>query len=536
MNYPSIFAFLLMTFFYSQSLFAQLSPRLIVQLKERVDSGGASGARLGDVDIQTIQTRQMQRISQLASVQNESRVLEKRLSNNQLVIELSSDKTKQQLDDILSQLEKDQAVAYVEVDTVMTIAGIPNDSLFNSQWALRSAGGINALDAWQLSTGDHNVVIAVLDTGIIDHPDLAGRVLPGADLISDLFISNNGKGRHHDGRDPGDWIESYDPCSQGSFVPSSWHGTHVAGIIGASSNNGQGIAGVDWAARILPVRVLGKCGGYSSDIADGIRWAAGLPVDGLAINPHPADIINLSLGGSGPCSANMQHAIDQARAQGATVVVASGNSGLNLDIFQFSPANCNGVITVAAHNKQGVVTSYSNRGSVIDITAPGGDHINGVLSTLNQGSRSATGANYVRYYGTSMAAPHVSGVLGLIKAINPGLYPDQLHQIIKESAIKMSSFECPQQLCGPGRLDAYQALVLAQNEVPDPSYRTPMPSTPGGQERRQLLSTEGGSGGCGTIVDISQLPPGGGSAGAPALFFFFLSGLLIMRFAQEITQ
>ena len=200
---------------------------------------------------------------------------------------------------------------------------------------------------------------------------------------------------------------------------SSWHGTHTAGTIGAASNNGVGVAGVNWNSKILPVRVLGKCGGYTSDIADGMRWAAGLSVSGVPANANPAKVLNLSLGGSGACDATYQDAVNAITAAGTTIVVSAGNS--NADAINYRPGNCNGVITVAATNRDGGRAYYSNYGSIIEISAPGGEtnvsNSNGVLSTLNTGTQGPGADTYVYYQGTSMAAPHVAGVASLLYSL-----------------------------------------------------------------------------------------------------------------------
>ena len=201
--------------------------------------------------------------------------------------------------------------------------------------------------------------VAVVDTGMLDHPDLAGRVLPGHDFILDIERARDGNARDGDPRDEGDWTNDGD-CGGFAAQSSFFHGLFVAGQIAANANNDVGIAGVDWAAKILPVRVLGKCGGNVEDVIAGIVWSAGLPVQGAPVNPHPAKVINLSLGGHGPCTAAEQEAIDDAIAQGTVVVAAAGND--TDDASFFSPANCSGVITVGAMSRTGERSSYSNFG------------------------------------------------------------------------------------------------------------------------------------------------------------------------------
>jgi serine protease len=264
-------------------------------------------------------------------------------------------------------------VEYAEPDAIMAHTLTPNDPQYSNQWHYFAPSSGNRQCPGCL--GYHHrfasIVVAVIDTGITNHADLSGRTISGYDFIADVTIANDGNGRDSDPSDPGDWVAENE-CYAGSPARnSSWHGTHTAGTIGAASNNSVGVAGVNWNSKILPVRVLGKCGGYLSDIADGMRWSAGLTVSGVPDNANPAKVINLSLGGSGSCNAPWQSAIDAVTAAGTTVVVSAGNS--NADASGFSPANCNGVITVAATNRYGDRAWYSNYGSKVEISAPGGD-------------------------------------------------------------------------------------------------------------------------------------------------------------------
>ena len=201
-------------------------------------------------------------------------------------------------------------------------------------------------------------------------PTLLANWLPGYDFIHDTFVSRDGDGRDPDPLDEGDWNPVIGDCYPGSPASySSWHGTHVGGTIAAVSDNGIGVAGVAFGASIQPVRVLGRCGGWLSDIADGIVWASGGTVTGVPANPTPARVINMSLGGYGTCGATYQAAIDAAVANGAVVVVAAGNSGI--DVASSRPANCDSVITVAASDRGGSLAWYSNYGSLVEVTAPG---------------------------------------------------------------------------------------------------------------------------------------------------------------------
>ncbi len=280
------------------------------------------------------------------------------MSGNAHVISL---REKQPYDRVLAVAEKLMErvdVEYAEPDQLFEHTLVPNDPLYSQQWHYFGAYGINLPAAWDITTGSSSVVVAVIDTGITNHADLSGKTVPGYDFISNTFVANDGGGRDSNPSDPGDWT-LYGECYSGSPARnSSWHGTHVAGTVGANTNNSTGVAGVSWGAKILPVRVLGKCGGYLSDIADGMRWSAGLPVAGVPANANPAKVLNLSLGGYGACGTTYQSAIDAIVAAGSTVVVSAGNS--NDYATYYRPANCNGVITVGATDDDGYLSSYSN--------------------------------------------------------------------------------------------------------------------------------------------------------------------------------
>jgi serine protease len=359
-------------------------------------------------------------------------------------------------------MARDPSVAYAEPDRIMTTQSTPSDPRYSDQWDLYdTAGGIRAPGAWDLSTGA-GINVAVIDTGFQPHADLAGQILPGYDFIANLATAGDGNARDADAQDPGDWLAA-SQC--GASAPaqdqsSSWHGTHVAGTIAARANNGTGIAGVAYSAKIVPVRVLGKCGGYTSDIADGIIWASGGTVAGVPANVNKARVLNLSLGGGGSCAITTQTAINGARSRGAVVVVAAGNSAM--DASNFSPANCAGVITVAATTRAGGRASYSNFGSIVDIAAPGGDTGAPILSTLNAGTRTPAGDSYAGYSGTSMATPHVAGVVALMLARTPALTPDQVDARLKASA---RAFPAACAGCGAGIVDATAAL---SSSIPTP--------------------------------------------------------------------
>ena len=296
---------------------------------------------------------------------------------------------------MIKHIEELPEVEYAEPDVIMQHTLIPNDPLYTNQWhySTPTTGnyGINAPGGWDISTGSSSIVVAVVDTGITNHSEFAGRTVPGYDFISYLAVANDGNGWDSDPSDPGDWVAKNE-CYPGSPARnSSWHGTHTSGTIGAASNNSVGVTGINWNSKILPVRVLGKCGGYMSDIIDGMLWASGLDVSGVQDNVNPARVINISLGGTGTCDSTLQNAINSITSNGTIIVASAGNSGT--DASGFTPANCTGVITVAATNRDGNRASYSNYGSTIEISAPGGDTNGSVLSTLNNGYSGTCGRN-----------------------------------------------------------------------------------------------------------------------------------------------
>ncbi|WP_440225744.1 S8 family serine peptidase [Dokdonella sp. MW10] len=310
----------------------------------------------------------------------------------------------------------------------------PNDTNYASQWDLFEAtGGQNQPSAWDIATGA-GIRVAVIDTGIVPHTDLAGQTVGGYDFISSSTEARDGNGRDANPNDEGDWFNSTE-CGTGYASNSSWHGTHVTGTIAALTNNASGIAGVAFGSKVVPVRVLGRCGGSTSDIVDAIVWSSGGSVSGVPANANPARVINMSLGGSGSCG-SFQAAVNTARNNGTVVVVAAGNS--NANVSGFSPANCSGVISVAATNRAGARAYYSNYGAGITVSAPGGETnsvaSNGILSTLNAGTTTQGAQSYAYYQGTSMAAPHVAGLAAQILSINGSLTPDQVRNYITNNA------------------------------------------------------------------------------------------------------
>lgn len=382
---------------------------------------------------------------------------------------------------VAAALAQQPDIDYAEADNIWTTQLAPTDPCYASagnascssgyQWDLFDpVGGINMPAAWDLTTGSAAIKVAIVDTGaLFNHTDLSGRFLPGYDMISDALVANDGDVRDADASDPGDWITSAENTA-GYFAGcgvrnSSWHGSHVAGTIGAIPNNSNGIAGINWVSGIVPVRVLGKCGGYTSDINDGIVWAAGGTVAGAPANANPVRVINISLGGSGTCPVSTQAAVNTALGLGAVIAVAAGNS--NLNAANFSPASCNGVITVAATTRTGSRATYSNYGTSVEIAAPGGDAATAagnILSTINSGTQSPapTGWIYATYAGTSMATPHVTGVASLVLSRNPSLTPAQVLAKLQSTARAFpAGSTCNTSTCGAGILDAGKAVASA---------------------------------------------------------------------------
>jgi serine protease len=383
----------------------------------------------------------------------------------------------------------DPNVEYAEPDRIMRRTFTPNDTRYNEQWHyFEATGGINAPTAWDKSTGT-GVVVGVVDTGYRPHADLAANILPGYDFISDTFVANDGGGRDSNAQDPGDWINPGEcgPGDPATFEASSWHGTHVAGTIAAVTNNGNGVAGVAFNAKVVPARVLGKCGGFTSDIADAIVWVSGGTVSGVPANANPAKVVSISLGGGGSCGATTQNAINSARSRGASVIVAAGNS--NSNAANFSPANCTGVVTVAATGRNGGKASYSNFGATVEVAAPGGSGgANSVLSTLNSGSMGPGADSYALYNGTSMATPHVSGVVALMLSVKSTLTPDQVTQILQSTARPFPA-TCSQ--CGTGIVNANAAVDAAIGGTPpDPPGTIAEVEPNNSRSASQLISTD----------------------------------------------
>lgn len=413
----------------------------------------------------------------------------------------------QDLGDTMRRVRLHPDVAWVEPNVLVQRQAAPNDPEFvatpNKQWNLLGPGdgepaGVNLPLAWDITKGLASTVVAVVDSGVrFDHPDLkrvgaGGKLLNGYDFVSELHVANDGDGRDADASDPGDGVSLADtsnPLFAGcDWQPSSWHGTSIAGQIAAATDNNIGVAGINWAARILPVRVAGKCGALVSDLLDGVRWAAGLPVAGVPANPTPAKVINLSFSGSSACSPAYQETVDDVSDAGALLVVAAGNQSGPLT----RPADCQGVMAVAAVGRDGTKASYSNFGSNVALAAPGGTGLplgipggcapdcdpnfpdNNLYSTSNAGFFSPAAEAYGYKQGTSFSAPQAAGVASLMVVVNPSLTPRALMERMKDGARSHlvpaapvcnagnpHICRCTTDSCGAGLLDANTSLQLA---------------------------------------------------------------------------
>jgi serine protease len=433
------------------------------------------------------------------------------------VIQVENAQAADSLAAALQRLRADPDVEFAEPDARMRPHRLPNDPGFPGQWFLQAgvagphgttASATDAVASWDLTTGTPAVVVAVIDTGVrFDHPDLrpaadGGKLLPGYDFVSansngTARSANDGDGWDPDPSDPGDWVSSQDrQFAQFSDCPiddSSWHGTRVSGMLAGLTDNGAGIAGVGWDHRILPIRVLGKCGGLTSDIIAGMRWAAGLPQSGAPTNPHPARVLNLSLGGEGECLNSYQTAIDEITARGVVVVVSAGNDGSQVD----RPANCRGVVSVTGIRHVGTKVGFANLGPDVSIAAPGGNCVNvgpgqpclySLDTTTNLGLTTPGENGYTDQIdrfnvGTSFAAPIVSGIAALMLAVNERLTPEKLLQRLQLSASpfpvssdlgvptchvpqtsddeQLSECNCTTATCGAGMANARAAVADA---------------------------------------------------------------------------
>ena len=500
---------------------AFVSNRLIVKLKPLGQVTGLSSAQIASDLRLPFSADTLNKLQTAAGVTlAESHAI----SNGAHIVLLQGMPDRQSIDRAINNIRGLSEVDYVEEDRILTSQLVPNDTYFNSPtaylWGLftvtsvaspapgdTGSYGADFQTAWNTTTGT-GVVVAVVDTGITAHTDIVGLagtvspatgnlVSPGYSFITDCRIRNTCAATTSNAAaviapsanasDLGDFISPADSTTTGSLFYgltarySSWHGTHVSGTIAAIGNNATGVVGGAYSAKILPVRVLGKGGGYTSDITEGMRWAAN--VHPTISNPNPAKVINLSLGGAGACSQTEQDAINAIVAAGTVLTIAAGNS--NADAATASPANCNNVISVAAIGRDGSRAVYSNFSSPasntsnpmqVTLAAQGGDKTlaidPGIYSTINAGlSAPTTTYTYDYKQGTSMATPHVAAAAALMMSVNPALTPAQVKTILAESTTSFPSFfsagwaayDCATlKNCGAGILNAQLAV---QNSV-----------------------------------------------------------------------
>lgn len=461
-------------------------------------------------------------VGELASRQAMSLRLARSVSAHMHALSLERPLRGPELARMLQRLAADPAVEYAVLDRRKYRAAIPNDPLFNQaeetgQWWLTTPNStfVSAIDgprAWDITTGDAGIVVAVLDTGaMFGHPDLNGKFVPGYDFVGEdrdahgnprgtFLIANDGNGHDADANDPGDWIDTADRrdslFSDCELSDSSWHGVHIAGIIGAASNNGTGGAGIGWNTPILPVRVLGKCFGYDSDILAGMRWAAGLQVPGAPLNTTPARVINLSLGSADACTTAYSNVVSELRLRNVLVVAAAGNDGLG---EVASPGNCPGVVSVTALRHVGSKVGFANFGPGVTIAAPGGNCVDvtgarclyPIISADNAGLTSPGAMIYGGKLGTSFSTPMVSGVAALMLSADPLLTNDEITARLRLTTRVFPAPDpnllfcsdpaftadadgnypndgqcnCTSTSCGEGMLDAGEAVWAAINAV-----------------------------------------------------------------------
>jgi serine protease len=420
----------------------------------------------------------------------------------------------------VNKIAQDARVAYVVPDRILKPNTIPNDPLFATQNNLASPtvvpGGINAAAAWSITQGSTSIVVAVVDTGYTDHPDLLSKILQGYNFITDPARAGNPPGRGPDAHDLGDGVTSTDVsnisgCTTADIAPSSWHGTEVSSVLAASTNNLLDIAGVGWNTNVVPVRVSGKCGALLSDTVDGMLWAGGIAVSGVPANANPARVVNVSLGSVGQCSAAEQDAVNQLAARGTIVVAAAGNEAAqSVD----APANCTGAIAATAHVDSGENASYANVGPQVALSAPGGgcgnskvitstspatcaEPVSVIQADSNDGTQTVGNPTVKSVAGTSFSTPEVAGTIALMLSVQPQLSNAQVLAGLKQTARPHpSGTYCAVNtgICGAGLLDTAGAVGYAQ---------ATSPAGAGNGSSGSSGATSGGSGGGGGAVPLA---------------------------------
>jgi len=496
-------------------------------------------------DARSVQTRATSLFSQAVARANVAgaRLAQVRQSVAGDVLQFQQPLDRQEMTRLMREIAADPRVARVEPDLVLTHTAIaratttPSDPGFATQWHFHDpVAGINAPQAWSTTSGAGKVV-AVIDTGIVPHADMDANVLPGYDFISTSWRSGRPtEGRAPGGIDLGDWSDPGECLVKGD--ESSWHGTHVAGTIAQVTGNTLMGAGVAHGAKVLPVRVLGRCGGVLSDIVDGIVWAAGGDVPGVPRNATPADVINISLGGGGPCTVGgaMQNAIDIAASRGSVVVVSAGNG--NVDATKQFPANCMQTIVVGATDVRGARTYYSNHGPIVDIAAPGGgkDPADGdaawIWQAMNAGATVATADSFEGIAGTSMAAPHVAAVVAMMQSVAPArMTHATAEQVLRSSTRAFPA--TPSMPIGAGMLDASLAVASAKSANPCamPGGCVPAQSTPAVD--RVAAKVEAGSGATNTGQVFRIVVPAGAKLASVRTFGGTGDATLLVRYGAE---
>lgn len=431
---------------------AKDSTRLVVTLQPAAQAALLSGARWRAADLLDGERARASGLSVVKTLGSGHLVL----GGSHTALNRTSAKA------LAAELEKDPRVAAVELDVRVRPAASPaSEPLAAKQWALqpvashRGSANLNAL--WHVTLGK-GAVIAVLDSGILPHPELQGQIAGEHDFISDASLGGDGNGRDRNGTDEGDF------CIEGEhFSPSSWHGTLVSGLA-VGRWDGAGMGGVLPQAKVLNARVLGRCGGWLTDVADAVRWAAGAPIPHVPAHHLNVQVLNLSLGSEPgvPCPSYMQSAVSAARERGALVVVAAGNEAAPI---LGSPANCSGVLAVAAHTNSADLTDYTNDDPRIAVSGPAGGACRfqalaacnsaPLVSAHNTGERTAGTHGYAYAVGTSVAAPHVSAVLAALKLRLPGLSAEQARALLQNHSRPFGSDSaCANKACGYGMLDA----------------------------------------------------------------------------------
>ena len=516
--------------------------RIIVKLK--------SAYRTAALRNQPVRTMALETVGALSSRAGIPLRAVRPMSDDAHVLALPQAYRDEQVQSVVDRLRADPTVEYAYVDVRDRLMAVPNDPLFPQQTHLQAPGpaplaaSVNAPAAWDITRGTSAAVVAIVDGGIrFDHPDLAGRLLAGYDFVgadctvgsngcttaNQFSTANDGDGRDADPSDPGDWVSASDAASNPIFngcdtQDSSWHGTHIAGIIGAAGNNALGVTGVNWNATLLPVRVSGKCGGYRSDVVDGMRWAAGLAVPNVPANTRPAKVVNVSLGSAGNCATSAYNqAVIDVLATGAIIVAAAGNE----DSVPILPASCPGVISVGGVRGDGTRAVYSNSGAGLTIMAPAGDYTSAtndrIVSTNNAGRTTPVAYTSAGYYvgeaGTSFSTPVVSGVVSLMLSANPNLTSAQVTSVLQSTARAFTNVagyatcvpggsnnanntvpcNCTTAACGAGYVDANaavtRAFTMGGGVIPSPV--TPPVTTP------VSSGSGGGSGGGGSVDPLS---------------------------------